>query len=33
MLNRRDHNLAGHAQTKANCNALFDVWKRAFLEV
>ena len=30
MLNRRDRNLAGYAQTKAICNALFDVHKRAF---
>ena len=30
MLNRHDCNLAGYAQTKAICNALFDVCKRAF---
>ena len=33
MLNRRDRNLAGYAQTKAICNVLFDVCKRAFLEI
>ena len=33
MLNRLDRNLAGYAQTKAICNALFDVCKRAFLEI
>ena len=33
MLNRRDRNLAGYAQTKAICNALFDVCKMAFLTV
>ena len=33
MLNRRDLNLAGYAQTKAICNGLFDVCKRAFLEI
>ena len=33
MLNRRDRNLAGYAQTKAICSALFDVCKRAFLKI
>ena len=33
MLNRHDRNLAGYAQTKAICNALFDVCKMAFLEI
>ena len=33
MLNRLDRTLAGYAQTKAICNALFDVCKRAFLEI
>ena len=33
MLNRCDRNIAGHAQTKAICNALFDVCKRTFLEI
>ena len=30
MLNRRDRNLAGYAQFKAICTALFDVCKRLF---
>ena len=33
MLNGFNRNLAGYAQTKAICNALFDVCKRAFLEI
>ena len=30
MLNRHDRNLAGYAQTKAICNALFDYAKWLF---
>ena len=30
ILNRRDCSLAGYAQTKAICNALFDVMQKDF---